>query len=133
MARWSRRLASVLCLARLRLCSLGGRAVAADEVVDEMDALNRKALVAYRAGKATTARRHLLRALVLAEDNGVTQNRVLARTYVNLGVVHLVALRQHKEAVNCFVHALELPPASGRRATPAKPASVAPCWRRAAR
>jgi hypothetical protein len=119
MARWSRRLASVFVVLVCVVCALGGPAAAADGVVGEMDALNRKALAAYRAGKATTARRHLLRALVLAEDNGVTKDRVLAQTYVTLGVVHLVALRQQKEAVNCFVHALQISPGIRPPSTPA--------------
>jgi hypothetical protein len=113
MDRWSRRLAhlyvSLVCVLCL-LASLGGRAAAADNPVAEMGVLNQKALAAYRKGKATVARRLLLRALVLAEDGGITKDRVLARTYANLGVVHLVALRQQKEAITCFVHALQIAP-----------------------
>jgi hypothetical protein len=107
MARWLRRLTSVLLFL---ICVPGKPAIAADEAVEEIDTLNQQAVTAYRTGKAQVARRQLLRALVVAEDSGLTQHRVVARTYVNLGVVHLMALRNPREASNCFVHALQIAP-----------------------
>jgi hypothetical protein len=108
MTVWMRRLASILMFV---VCVRGGSAVAQTGAVASVEALNKKAISAYRAGKAKVARQHLLSALVIAEDNDLGRSRAAARTYLNLGVVNLVGLRQRQEAIHCFQLALQIAPA----------------------
>ncbi len=118
MSRWLHRLAPnclvltavlTFVVSFLAVVAAPREAAASEKVVAQIDALNGKALAAYRGRKAQTARRYLVGALVIAEDSGITGHRAVARTYVNLGAVHL-ALRQPREAMNCFALAYQIAP-----------------------
>jgi hypothetical protein len=109
MAVWMRCLATIFIFL---VCLRGSTAVAADKATagPAIEAINKKAMAAFRKGRARVARQQLVKALALAEDSDLANTRIAARTYLNLGVVNLIGLRQRREAVHCFQQALQIAP-----------------------
>ena len=79
------------------------------QTLDEMAALDQKALSAYRAGNHEEARTSLLDAVVLARENGLQRHDVTARTYLHLGAVH-IGLNEREKGLRYLAMALDLRP-----------------------
>jgi hypothetical protein len=79
------------------------------QTLDEMAALDQKAMTAYRAGKHEEARTSLLDAVVLARENGLQRHDVTAKTYLHLGAVH-VGLGEREKGLRYLAMALDLRP-----------------------
>jgi hypothetical protein len=72
--------------------------------------LNRKAMEEYQNLNFEEARRLLEEALDLAARSGLSQHPIRARTFLNLGIVTMVGLRDRDAAVRHFRRALEIDP-----------------------
>jgi len=75
--------------------------------VQQMIALNARALTAHEAGEHQQARALLLEAIAVGKQGGLTTHKMTARTYLHLGVVHLNGLKEREEAVRWLVRALK--------------------------
>ena len=82
----------------------------AKQTLEEMAALDQKALAAYRAGQHEQARTDLLDAVVLARENGLQRHDVTARTYLHLGAVHIAGLKEREKGLRYLAMALDLRP-----------------------
>jgi hypothetical protein len=79
-------------------------------VVEKIDALNTSALSAYDAGDNQRAKNLLLEAVMLAKENGLDSHGAVARTYVNLGLIHVEGLKDEEKGIRYFVLALRIQP-----------------------
>jgi len=78
--------------------------------VGKIALLNRTAMEEYQNLNFDEAQRQLKEALELATKSGLSQHPIRARTYLNLGIVTLVGLRQRAEAIRDFRKALQIDP-----------------------
>jgi hypothetical protein len=78
--------------------------------LDQMVQLNKKALAAFKSGKHSVARTHLLDAVVIGKQNGLGTHDMAARSYLHLGVVHIAGLKERDKAMRYFAVALKLRP-----------------------
>jgi hypothetical protein len=81
-----------------------------DAVVQKIEGLNRTAIAAYSTGDSQTARTQLMEALVLGKRNDLDTHPVMARTYLHLGIVYLVGLKDAEKAGRNFALALRIRP-----------------------
>jgi hypothetical protein len=81
-----------------------------NRAVNEMVALNKKALTAYKAKKGEAARDHLLAAVSLGKKNGLSTHDMMARTYLHLAVVHIESLDERDKGMRYFEMALTIRP-----------------------
>jgi hypothetical protein len=92
----------------------GGAALAAEAEdsaeVGKITLLNRTAMEEYQNLNFDEAQRLLKEALELATRSGLSQHPIRARTYLNLGIVTLVGLRQRDAAIRYFRKALQIEP-----------------------
>src|SRR5204862_2308701 len=83
--------------------------------------LNRNAMEEYQNLNFDEAQRLLKEALELATRSGLSQHTIRARTYLNLGIVTLVGLRQRDAAIRHFRKALQIDPEIKLNRTQASP------------
>ena len=76
----------------------------------KVEALNAQAIVAYRGGDNEGARQKLLDAVVLAKEHGLGAHAVVARSYLNLGLVHVEGLKDEERGQRYFAGALRIDP-----------------------
>jgi hypothetical protein len=81
-----------------------------NRAVNDMVALNKKALAALKANKGEAARDHLLAAVSVGKKNGLSTHDMMARTYLHLGVVHIEALDEPDKGMRYFDMALTIRP-----------------------
>jgi hypothetical protein len=97
-------------------------AAAADPTMVEIVNLNKKAIGAYRAGKAQAAMDDLLAAAKLAESHGLGTHDVMARTQIHLGIVAIAGLKDRFRGLAHFGRALAIRPDIQLTASLATPA-----------
>jgi len=86
-----------------------GSARAQDEALrDKAAQLNRDALVDIDIREWDGAKKKLLDALVMENDAGLDNHPLMARTYVSLGVVHIMGFKDREKGVKCFRRALAI-------------------------
>jgi hypothetical protein len=78
--------------------------------VEEIIALNRKALRAYDGSNFQAAKAALLEALVVGKEAELDSHPMMARTYLHLGVVFAGGLKDRKKASRYFLTALRIRP-----------------------
>jgi hypothetical protein len=83
-------------------------APAGKAVVQKIETLNASAGAAFKAGDHDKAKATLMDALVLGKQNDLDTNPVLARTYLELGVVQLEGLKDREKADRSFGLALRI-------------------------
>ena len=77
--------------------------------------MNKKALDDYDTLEWDAAKKTLLEALMAGKKAGLENHPVMARTYVHLGAVYITGSRTGEKAMQSFVRALEIDPASSSR------------------
>jgi hypothetical protein len=83
------------------------------------------AAAAYDDGQTEKTESQLQQALKLAEENGLTENKLVAQTYVLYGVLEVAALKNSEQGVKYFAKAIEISPAIQVPATMASKAVLA--------
>src|SRR5215831_8234188 len=68
------------------------------------------AAAAYDDGEIEKVEAQLQQALKLAEDNGLSENKVIAQTYVLYGVLEVAGLKNSAQGVKYFAKAIEISP-----------------------
>lgn len=81
--------------------------------IDQVAKLNRNALVDLDGREWDGAKKELLDALVLAKRAGLDNHPIMARTYVNLGIVYVMAFKSRDKGAQSFRRALEIQPDIG--------------------
>jgi hypothetical protein len=79
-------------------------------VVDKLVDMNKRAIDDYDTLEFDSAKRKLLDALVTGKKAGLDAHPVMARTYVHLGAVYIVGMKDHGKGLQSFVRALEIDP-----------------------
>ncbi len=79
-------------------------------VVRRIESLNTQAIVAYQSGDNEGARTQLLDAVVLAKENGLGSHAAVARSYLNLGLIHIEGLKDEVKGERYFAGALRIDP-----------------------
>ena len=85
-------------------------AEAPDPTMAEIVGLNKKAIAAYRAGKAQAAMDDLLTAAKLAAAHDLGQHDVMARTQIHLGIIAIAGLKDRYRGLAHFGRALAIRP-----------------------
>jgi hypothetical protein len=104
----------VLAFALALAGALGPRAApAADQkaALAKIKAKYQAAAAAYDDGEFEKVEAHLQQALKLAEDNGLSENKVVAQTYVLYGVLEVAGLKNTAQGVKYLAKAIEISPA----------------------
>src|SRR3954471_19333207 len=100
-----------LALAALVLSAPVERARAQDQnAVQKMIDLNRQALTAYGAKDFEGAKSALMDAVVLGKEAGLTNDKMMARTYLHLGVVYVDGLKDRAKGLRYLALALRIRP-----------------------
>jgi hypothetical protein len=100
-----------LALAALVLSAPVERARAQDQnAVQKMIDLNRQALTAFGAKDFEGAKSALMDAVVLGKEAGLTNDKMMARTYLHLGVVYVDGLKDRAKGLRYLGLALRLRP-----------------------
>ena len=86
------------------------RATAAESAAAKIAALNVEAMQAYKAGEPEMARTKLMEAVIKGKSGGQGSQAAMARTYMNLGVVHTDGLKDPEKGARFFAMALKLRP-----------------------
>ncbi len=108
---WTRVLALGVVLATLMAASLTTVALGAPAaVIKKIEVLNGKAIQAYEEADTEKAKSLLLDAVVLGKMNGLGEKPALARTYLNLGLVHVDGLKDEEKGARYFSLALRVDP-----------------------
>jgi hypothetical protein len=81
--------------------------------IDQVAKLNRNAVADVEGREWDGAKKKLLDALVLAKRAGLDNHPIMARTYVNLGVVHVMGFKNRDKGVQSFRRALDIQPDIG--------------------
>jgi phosphohistidine swiveling domain-containing protein len=79
-------------------------------VVRRIETLNTQAIVAYQSGDNEGARTMLLDAVVLGKENGLGSHPAVARSYLNLGLIHIEGLKDEVKGERYFTGALRIDP-----------------------
>jgi hypothetical protein len=79
-------------------------------IVDKLVDMNKRALEDYGNADYDSAKETLLAAINAGKRAGLDKHPVMARTYVHLGAVYLVGMRDRKKALASFGKALEVDP-----------------------
>jgi chemotaxis protein histidine kinase CheA len=80
------------------------------EAVQKIEALNTSGMTSYQAGEHERAKAQLMEALVVGKKADLDTNPVLARTYLDLGIVSLEGLKDKEKAARYFTLALRIKP-----------------------
>jgi tetratricopeptide (TPR) repeat protein len=108
------RVASLAGLGALFVFAASGTTQAATakqkEIVQQIESLNTAAVASYRAGDPEKARSTLIQALVLGKKNDLDTHVVLARTYLDMGIVQLEGLQDPEKAQRYFRLAVRIYP-----------------------
>jgi hypothetical protein len=91
-------------------------------VLKKIESLNAKAIAAYEAGDSEAAKTVLMDAVVLGKENGLAEDAALARTYLNLGLVHIEGLKDQERGQRFFTLALRVDPGVKLKPSLASPA-----------
>jgi hypothetical protein len=78
--------------------------------VTDLVQINKRALDDYDKKDWQSAKRRLWEAIGEAKSAGIETHPIVARTYLHLGAVYLVGLKDREAAVLCFGHALQIDP-----------------------
>jgi hypothetical protein len=81
-----------------------------DAAVQRMIELNRKALTSFQGKDFEGAKNALLEAVTAGKDAGLTNDRMMARTYLHLGAVLVDGLKDRARGVRYFQLALKIRP-----------------------
>ncbi len=85
-------------------------AAAAQDAVQKVTDINKKAVEAYDNLDMDEAQKLLKQALELCAAEGLTSHKVKARSHMNLGIVYVGGLKQRDKGVDQFKRALEIDP-----------------------
>jgi hypothetical protein len=80
------------------------------DVISRIAELNREALDELDQKSFAAARRHLREAVDLAKRQGLATSMILARTYLHIGALEILAGSDHRAGKGFFVRALQLNP-----------------------
>jgi hypothetical protein len=102
----------VLPLAGIVFCLAGAASARADQaaLVKKIESLNGAAAAAYDAGDNQRAKTLLLEAVVLSKENGLGAHPAVARSYLQLGLVHVEGFRDEDKGIRYFSLALRIVP-----------------------
>src|SRR5205809_7709080 len=89
-------------LAMLALATSGQSWAGTKDVVQKIEALNSSAISSFKSGDHDGAKALLMEALVLGKKNNLDTHPVLARTYLDLGVVQIDGFKDHEKAQRYF-------------------------------
>src|SRR4051794_6772050 len=78
--------------------------------VQKMIDLNRQALTAFGAKDFEGAKSALMDAVVLGKEAGLTNDKMMARTYLHLGVVYVDGLKDRPKGLRYLALALRIRP-----------------------
>ena len=78
--------------------------------IKRIESLNETATAAYDAGDNQKAKSLLLEAVVLSKESGVGSPPAVARSYVQLGMLHVEGLKDEDKGVRYFTLALRIQP-----------------------
>jgi hypothetical protein len=94
------------------LCVFAGDGARAEDkaALKKIGSLNAQAMTAYKSGKFQQAKDKLLEAVVLGKEHDLGEHQAIARTYVNLGVVHVEGLMDEERGVRYFSTAQRIRP-----------------------
>src|SRR5947207_7130540 len=106
----SSRLFSVALAALLALAPLGRARAQEQGAVQKMIDLNRQALAAFGAKDYEGAKSALMDAVVLGKEAGLTNDKMMARTYLHLGVVYVDGLKDRPKGLRYMALALRIRP-----------------------
>jgi hypothetical protein len=101
-------LSVILCVLAVRGATPAQAAPAA--VVKRIEGLNGRAIAAYESGDSESAKALLLDAVVVGKSNGLDTHAVVARSYLNLGLVHIDGLKDESKGERYFAAALRIDP-----------------------
>jgi hypothetical protein len=87
-----------------------GASAAESAVVRKIETMNTQAIVAYQSGDNEGARTMLLDAVVLGKENNLGNHPVVARSYLNLGLIHIEGLKDETKGERYFAGALRIDP-----------------------
>jgi hypothetical protein len=79
-------------------------------VVKKIEGLNSRAIAAFESGDSEGAKQLLMDAVVLGKLNGLDSHAVVARSYLNLGLVHIDGLKDEAKGERYFAAALRIDP-----------------------
>jgi hypothetical protein len=88
-------------------------ALAADQkaIVEKIKGHNQAAISAYGASDFEEMKTKLLEALALGNENGLAKSKIVAQTYVLLGVLQVDGFKDSEAGVKFFAKALDISPA----------------------
>ena len=88
-------------------------ACAADQkaIVDKIKSHNQAAISAYGASDFEEMKSKLLEALALGNENGLAKSKIIAQTYVLLGVLQVDGFKDNDAGMKFFAKALDISPA----------------------
>ena len=79
-------------------------------VIKKIEGLNSRAIAAYESGDSESAKALLLDAVVLGKTNNLDSHAAVARSYLNLGLVHIDGLKDETKGERYFAAALRIDP-----------------------
>jgi hypothetical protein len=80
------------------------------DVVKKIEELDSAAVALLKEGEPERAKAQLMDALVMGKKNNLDTHQVMARTYLDLGVVQIEGLKDHEKAQRYFKLALRIKP-----------------------
>src|SRR5688572_9807626 len=92
------------------LMALAPAARADQAVLQKMIELNRQALTSFAAKDFEAAKSALMDAVVMGKEAGLGNDKMMARTYVHLGVVHVDGLKDRAKGIKFMALALRIRP-----------------------
>src|SRR4051812_19597447 len=104
------RLSAAWIIGIVTLFGFVGGAVADDQeaVIQKMIALNRRALAAYDSKDFDGAKASLLDAVVIGKEAGLSNDKMMARTYLHLGAVYVEGLKDRQKGLRYLALALKI-------------------------
>ncbi len=72
--------------------------------------MNKRALGDYDNLEWKNAKRRLLEAIAEGKKSGIASHPIMARTYLHLGAVYIVGMKDREAGVQSFMHALQIDP-----------------------
>jgi chemotaxis protein histidine kinase CheA len=106
------------------------QAAPAPAAAKRIEAMNSRAIAAFESGDSESAKQLLLDAVVLGKMNGLDTHASVARSYLNLGLVHIDGLKDQAKGERYFAAALRIDPSIQMKAGVANP-DVARAFERA--
>jgi hypothetical protein len=88
----------------------GGAQAAPAAAIKQIEGLNSRAIAAFESGDSEGAKQLLLDAVVLGKTKGLDSHAAVARSYLNLGLVHVDGLKDEVKGERYFAAALRIDP-----------------------